>query len=99
MTPGGPERAVVHRVIYEELCLGKIEDSSRAAYATIIDHLGESGAEAVILGCTEIGLLIGAEDSSLPVFDTTALHAAAAVEFSLSGDCQNPAIHSRVPIR
>jgi aspartate racemase len=84
ITPGPSERAVVHRVIYEELCVGRIEVASRAAYATIIDHLRQSGAEAVILGCTEIGLLVGPEDSSLPIFDTTVLHAAAAVEFSLA---------------
>ena len=83
MTPDAPEREVVHRVIYEELCMGRIEDASRRAYSEIIDQLRDAGAEAVILGCTEIGLLISARDSSLPVFDTTALHAAAAIDFSL----------------
>lgn len=74
------ERAVVHDVIYDELCHGVARDESRAAYRRIIDALQAAGAEAVILGCTEITLLIKPADSALPVFDTTALHALAAVE-------------------
>lgn len=86
VVPGEEERAEVHRVIYEELCRGIVSDASRASYGRIIDGLRATGAEAVILGCTEITLLIGAADSPLPVFDTTALHAHAAVEL-LVGDC------------
>ncbi|AHG93013.1 aspartate racemase (plasmid) [Gemmatirosa kalamazoonensis] len=81
VVPDAADRALVHRVIYEELVLGRIEPSSRAAYVDVIDRLRAAGAEAVVLGCTEITLLIGADDSPLPVFDTTALHAAAAAAF------------------
>ena len=84
VVPGEAARAEVHRVIYEELCRGRIESTSRAAYAGIIRDLKRDGAEAVILGCTEIGLLIGAADSALPVFDTTHLHAAMAVDWICS---------------
>ncbi|MCA8172391.1 aspartate/glutamate racemase family protein [Burkholderia gladioli] len=82
LTPDAEDRDTVHRVIYEELCHGLIEPASRAAYAAIIGRLAARGAQAVILGCTEITLLIGERDSPLPVFDTTALHAQAAVEFA-----------------
>ncbi|AOJ63163.1 aspartate racemase [Burkholderia ubonensis] len=80
LVPDERERDDVHRIIYDELCHGVIDAGSRATYATIIEGLAKRGAQAVILGCTEITLLIGAEDSPLPVFDTTALHAQAAVE-------------------
>ena len=73
----------VNRVIYEELCLGIISEKSRAEYSEIIAKLKEKGAEAVILGCTEIGLLVRREDSVLPVFDTTVIHAGAAALNSL----------------
>jgi aspartate racemase len=79
--PAAAARAEVHRVIYEELCRGRVEPASRAAYVGVIEALRADGAEAVILGCTEIGLLIGPADSPLPVFDTTTLHAAAAVDW------------------
>jgi aspartate racemase len=82
--PDEADRTVVHDVIYKELCLGRIEPRSRAAYAHIIDRLAGAGAEAVVLGCTEITLLVRREDTVLPVFDTTALHADAAVEFALA---------------
>ncbi|WP_186236971.1 aspartate/glutamate racemase family protein [Burkholderia gladioli] len=82
LTPDTEDRDTVHRVIYEELCHGLIEPASRAAYAAIIGRLAARGAQAVILGCTEITLLIGERDSPLPVFDTTALHAQAAVDFA-----------------
>ncbi|MGG2045251.1 aspartate/glutamate racemase family protein [Burkholderia gladioli] len=82
LTPDAEDRNTVHRVIYEELCHGLIEPASRAAYAAIIGRLAARGAQAVILGCTEITLLIGERDSPLPVFDTTALHAQAAVDFA-----------------
>jgi aspartate racemase len=84
LIPGEPGRGEVHRVIYEELCRGRLEAASRARYAGIIGDLARDGAEAVILGCTEIGLLIGPGDSPLPVFDTTTLHAAAAVDWICS---------------
>lgn len=74
-------RETVHRVIYDELCRGRIEAASRQAYVDTIAALRDAGAEAVILGCTEIGLLIAAAHSPLPVFDTTTLHAAAAVDW------------------
>jgi len=80
-----PERARenLHRVIYEELCLGKISPSSREATIHMMDALVQEGAEGIILGCTEIGLLIRQEDSKVPVFDTTRIHALAAVEYAL----------------
>lgn len=81
VVPTPDDRTVVHRVIYEELCVGRVEASSRATYTDIIGRLAHQGAEAAILGCTEITLLISPADSPLPVFDTTALHAAAGVDF------------------
>jgi aspartate racemase len=78
--PSADDRALVHRVIYEELCLGIARDESREAYREVIARLVERGAEGVILGCTEIELLIGAADSPVPVFPTTHLHIAAALE-------------------
>ncbi|KWR87935.1 aspartate/glutamate racemase family protein [Cupriavidus sp. IDO] len=79
LTPDEPDRAVVHDIIYNELCHGLVHDAARAEYQRIIGALQAQGAQAVILGCTEITLLIGQQDSALPVFDTTALHAQAAV--------------------
>lgn len=84
IVPGPEDRATVHRVIYEELVAGRIEAASREAYRSIIGRLVEEGAEAVILGCTEIMLLIGPQDSPVPIFDTTALHAQAAIERALA---------------
>lgn len=82
--PNAQEIEEVNRVIYEELCLGIISEDSRANLKNIIARLkAEDGAQAVILGCTEIGLLIRAEDSALPVFDTTLIHARAAVQKAL----------------
>lgn len=77
------DRAEVHRVIYEELCCGRIEADSRQRYRQVIDALAGRGAQAIVLGCTEIGLLLTAADAAVPLFDTTALHARAAVEFML----------------
>lgn len=82
LVPDEAARNDVHRIIYDELCHGVIDAASRATYVAIIDELAKRGAQAVILGCTEITLLIGADDSPLPVFDTTALHAKAAVEWA-----------------
>lgn len=83
MVPEESERNEVHRIIYEELCQGQFTDESRQRYIAIIEQLAEQGAEGVILGCTEIGLLIKQADSPIPVFDTTQIHAEAAVEFLL----------------
>ncbi len=82
--PRAEDRQLVHGVIYEELCMGVIRDDSRKAYLGIIDGLARSGCQGIILGCTEIGMLVQPANSSLPLFDTTRLHAAAAVEFSLT---------------
>jgi aspartate racemase len=81
--PGKEERDAVHRIIYEELGRGIISESSRELYRSVIGNLHTNGAEGVILGCTEIPLLIRPEDCSIPTFDTTALHAAAAVAWAL----------------
>jgi aspartate racemase len=85
LVPDEADRQIVHRVIYEELCVGVIEDGSRAEYRRIMDALAERGAEAILLGCTEIDLLVGPEDSPVPVFDTTRLHAERAVDLALAG--------------
>lgn len=84
LIPENDARAEVHRIIYDELCQGQFLDSSRQYYSQVIKDLANKGAEGVILGCTEIGLLIQQADSPIAVFDTTAIHAAAAVEFLLS---------------
>ena len=83
--PEDDDRALVHRVIYEELVQGRVEPASREAYRQVIARLVERGAEAIILGCTEIMLLVRPEDSAVPLFDTTAIHAEAAVDLALSG--------------
>lgn len=84
LVPDAADRATVHKIIYDELCLGQIRNESRQYYVRIIEKLKEQGAEAVILGCTEIGLLVSDADSCLPVYDTTALHAQEAVRLALS---------------
>ena len=81
--PNEKDRQIIHQVIYQELCLGNIKKSSKDQYIEIINKLIESGAEAVILGCTEIPLLIQQEDVKVPLYDTTTIHAEAAVEYSL----------------
>jgi len=85
IVPEQAERELVHRVIYDELCLGTIRDASRERYREIIARLVERGAEGIIYGCTEIGMLVSQADSPVPVFDTTQIHATAAVEFALAG--------------
>lgn len=75
LVPAAPDRDIVHRVIYDELCQGMIDDASREHYKRIIATLVARGAQGVILGCTEIGLLVGPGDASVPLFDTAALHA------------------------
>lgn len=84
LIPETGARAEVHRIIYEELCQGQLLDSSRQYYQQVTKNLADKGAKGVILGCTEIGLLIQQADSPISVFDTTAIHAAAAVDFLLS---------------
>jgi aspartate racemase len=83
LTPDQASRDIVHRVIYEELCLGAIRDESRDFYRSVMADLVERGAEAIILGCTEISMLVGAGDATVPLFDTTRIHARKAVEMAL----------------
>ncbi|MGB7249875.1 MAG: aspartate/glutamate racemase family protein [Phormidesmis sp.] len=82
--PNTEERNFIHDVIYDELCLGQIREQSRDRFCEIIDRLLASGVEAVILGCTEISLLIKPEDSAVPLFDTTAIHARAAAKWAIA---------------
>jgi len=84
LIPDAAERDIIHRVIYEELVVGKIIPESKAAYLRVIDHLVQRGAQGIILGCTEIGLLVKEGDCPTPLFDTTPLHALAAVEYALA---------------
>lgn len=83
LVPEADARQAVHRIIYEELCVGVISDTSRQVYQRVIESLAARGAQAIILGCTEISLLIKPEHSRLPLLDTTELHAQAAVAFAL----------------
>ena len=83
LIPEAAERDMIHAVIYDELCLGEIKASSKAYYLEVIEQLIARGAQGIILGCTEIGLLIQAADCSVPIFDTTLIHAQAAVEMAL----------------
>jgi len=84
VVPDTVEREMIHRVIYSELCLGRIEEQSRSAYLEVIDRLQAQGVEAIILGCTEIALLVQQVDTSVPLYDTTAIHADSAVEWAVS---------------
>ncbi|MFQ2194447.1 aspartate/glutamate racemase family protein [Aeromonas jandaei] len=86
LVPAEAERERIHRIIYDELCLGEIRDASRAEYLAIIAGLAAAGAEAVILGCTEIALLVGEAQAAVPLYDTTAIHAEAAVTLALTSD-------------
>ena len=83
LLPSAEERDTVHRIIFEELCLGQTLEVSRQHYRRTMANLVAQGAQAIILGCTEITLLVGAGDASVPLFDTTALHANAAAELAL----------------
>jgi aspartate racemase len=85
ITPGEADRRRVHDVIYDELCQGRVEDRSRDAYRRIAEALVADGAQGLILGCTEIMMLLSPSDVSVPAFDTTALHAIAAVDHALAG--------------
>jgi aspartate racemase len=86
VVPDQEDRQLVHDIIYRELCLGKIVTASKRVYQQIIEKLIDKGCQGVILGCTEISLLIKQEDIAVPLFDTTALHAEAAVAYALKGD-------------
>ncbi|AKJ42619.1 aspartate/glutamate racemase family protein [Pragia fontium] len=83
IVPDEADREIVHRVIYQELCLGKIDAASRREFQRIMQKLASQGAEGIILGCTEIGLLVSAEDASVPLYDTAEIHAVQAAEISL----------------
>jgi len=84
LVPRPEDRERVHRIIYEELCLGKVLPQSRAEYRRVIADLKGQGAQAIILGCTEISLLVGPEDAEIPLFDTTRIHARSAAEWALA---------------
>ncbi len=84
LIPNAADRAIVHRIIFEELVLGIVRDESRAEYVRIIDSLAANGAQGVIEGCTEIGMLVKPEHTDVPLFDTTNIHAQAAVNYALS---------------
>jgi len=84
--PDGSDRAKVHDIIYNELCLGHIKPESKSEYLNIIQHLEQQGAQGIIAGCTEIGLLIQQEDIGIPLFDTARIHAEAAVNYALEDD-------------
>ena len=96
LVPSADDQAIVHRIIYDELCLGQMLTESRHAYQAIMERLVSAGAEGIILGCTEISLLVKAEDSRVPLFDTTELHAQAAVEYAIHNVA---ATASTVPIQ
>jgi len=85
LVPNASDREHVHRIIYEELCLGQIRSASRKIYGDVIGELVRRGAQGIVLGCTEIGLLVDADLSQVPLFDTTVIHASAAVDFALGG--------------
>lgn len=83
LVPDKNDRQIVHRIIFKELCLGKIEPDSKAEYMRIIDNLADRGAEAVILGCTEIGMLLSQKDTNIRLLDTALIHAEKAVAYAL----------------
>jgi len=84
LVPNEKDRQIIHKVIYQELCLGKITANSKAEYLRVIDALAAQGAEAVILGCTEIGMLVNQSDTDVKLMDTTAIHAQQAVRYAIS---------------
>lgn len=84
ITPDSEDREMVHNVIYDELCLGVVKETSREQYRKTMEKLVRAGAEGIILGCTEIELLVHEEDSQVPLFPTTKIHASAAVEYALA---------------
>ena len=84
IVPGPQDRETIHRIIYQELCLGVVTAESRSEYRRVIESLASQGAQAIILGCTEISLLVNQQDAAVPLFDTTAIHARAAAEKALA---------------
>jgi aspartate racemase len=96
VVPNSLDREIVHKVIYEELCLGRLIDLSRSEYRRVIQRLIDDGAQGVILGCTEIAMLIGPQDSPVPVFDTTSIHARSAADWALRDETvlPNPAVNT-----
>ena len=84
IVPGPEDRETIHRIIYQELCLGVVRPESRGEYRRIMETLTSQGAQAIILGCTEVSLLVSQQDSEVPLFDTTAIHARAAAEEALA---------------
>jgi aspartate racemase len=84
LIPDAADRGIVHKVIYQEVCMGLVRDASRAEYRRVIQRLVAQGAQGVILGCTEISLLVGPSDSPVPIFDTTSIHARKAAEWALT---------------
>jgi aspartate racemase len=86
LVPAAEDRRRVHEIIYDELCLGITDDTSRRVFVSVMLDLVEHGAEGIVLGCTEIGLLVGTDDTTVPVFDTTRLHARRAVELALDAN-------------
>lgn len=84
LVPSEPDRDAVHRIIYEELCLGLVREASRREYQRVMADLVVQGAQAIILGCTEISLLVSPDDAPVPLFDTTAIHAGSAVDWALA---------------
>ena len=86
LVPGADDREYVHRVIYDELVAGQIRDESRDGYLAIIQKLIEQGAEGIILGCTEIPLLVNEASAGIPLFDTTQIHAEAALNYAIKTD-------------
>ena len=97
--PDPTDREHVHRIIYEELCLGQVRAESRARYRQIMRRLVDAGAEGIILGCTEIALLVGPADAPVPLFDTTAFHARHAAEWALGDEARRPGAPWRGPAR
>jgi len=91
VVPQAQDRDTVHRIIFEELCLGVMKPESRTAYRRILENLASQGAQAIILGCTEISLLVSQQDSEVPLFDTMVLHAQAAAEEALAPVCPTTA--------
>ena len=85
LVPDEGDHEMIHRVIYDELCRGKLRDESHAGYCRVISDMVDQGAEAILLACTEISLLIGPRDSTVPLFDTTHIHARKAAEWALAG--------------
>lgn len=83
IVPEEADRALVHRIIYDELCVGRITEASRQAYVDVAQRLAMKGADSLILGCTEVGMLLDASNAPLPIFDTALIHADAAVDFAL----------------